>query len=343
MLKAVQLASSNINTRLNFLTGRSTMQESRIVVIGNANVDLTSYIESFPDVGETILSTDFTIGMGGKGANQAVAARRAGSAVAFVGAVGRDTFGDYMRDGLTGESLNVSHLQTYDGASGVASIMVDPAGANHIAVFTGASGLLTSLEATNALGHLSSCRFFVSQLEISHDVVVACLVQAKKQQMTTIVNTAPYRPLGAEALANTDWIIANEGEATALLGDAGFDETVSDDPNDVAGKISDWSEKLGVNLIITLGSQGAVGYQRGDKAFHAPSPAVTAVDTVGAGDCFTGYFVSLLDQGFSWQQAINGAVHAASTSVQTLGAQSSYPSQDEAKQFADIAAKTVVA
>jgi ribokinase len=319
------------------------MQESRIVVIGNANVDLTSYVESFPEVGETILSTDFTIGMGGKGANQAVAATRAGSAVAFVGAVGRDTFGQYMREGLTAESLNVSHLHTYDGASGVASIMVDPAGANHIAVFTGASGLLTVSEATDALAQLPDCRFFISQLEISHEVVTACLVKAKKQQMTTVVNTAPYRPLGAEALAHTDWIIANEGEATALLRDAGFDDTVSEDAQDVLSQIPQWSESLGVNLIITLGSQGAVGYQLGQKAFHVHSPSVTAVDTVGAGDCFTGYFVSLLEQGFTWQQALNGAVHAASTSVQTLGAQSSYPARDDARAFADIASTTNVA
>jgi ribokinase len=318
------------------------MQESRIAVIGNANVDLTSYVESFPEVGETILSTDFTIGMGGKGANQAVAATRAGSAVAFVGAVGRDTFGDYMRAGLTAESLDVSHLETFDGASGVASIMVDPAGANHIAVFTGASGLLTAAQAVEALSQLTHCRFLISQLEISHQVVVACLVQAKKQQMTTVVNTAPYRPLGTEALAHTDWIIANEGEATALLRNAGFTTTVSDDPGEVVSGIAEWSDNLAVNLIVTLGSKGAVGFHRGHTAFHATSPSVMAVDTVGAGDCFTGYFVSLLDQGFSWQQALNGAVHAASTSVQTLGAQSSYPSRDNASHFADIAAGTPI-
>lgn len=321
-------------------TEGAPVEPSRIVVVGNANVDLTSYVERVPDEGETILSGDFTIGMGGKGANQAVACSRAGSPVAFIGAVGSDTFGSYMSEGLAAELLNLDHLGQHDTASGVASIMVDGSGANRIAVFVGASGRVTADDAIRAVDSLSDGKFLISQLEITPDVVSAALRRAKERQMTTVLNTAPYRPLGPEILAHTDWIIANEGEAAALLADAGIADGISETPSGIASEITSWSEALGLNLLITLGPAGAVGQARGEEPFLASAPPVRAVDTVGAGDCFVGYFVALLDQGFTWQQAMMGAVHAASWSVQHPGAQSSYPNRSTANDYAAIARET---
>jgi ribokinase len=316
--------------------------KSRVVVIGNANVDVTSYVPEVPAEGETVLSDDFSIGMGGKGANQAVASSRAGSPTAFIGAVGSDSFGDYMWQGLASESLNLDSLARLEGQSGVASIMVDRSGANRIAVFVGASGLVTTSDADKAISTHVSGRFLISQLEISQEVVAASLAQAKSQGMTTVVNTAPYRPLSEEMLANTDWIIANEVEAGALLADSGIDTVVGESPESVIAQISSWSHHLGVNLVITLGKSGAVGVERDGVAFHAHAPRVKAVDTVGAGDCFVGYFVALLDQGFSWQQAMTGAVGAASWSVQHPGAQSSYPPRESAEEFLHLARNTVL-
>ncbi len=318
------------------------MDSPRVIVIGNANIDLTAYVDSFPQEGETVLSSGFSIGMGGKGANQAVACRRAGSPTALIGAIGHDTFGDVMWEGLSNESLSLQHLQRVDAPSGTATIMVNPSGANQIAVFVGASGMVTPDVAVEAISDMADAKFLVSQLEISPDVVSQAIHRAKRLGLTTVINTAPYRPLSAELLQATDWIIANEGEAQALLSDYGLDAEVSEDPKTVAGHISSWSVALGVNLVITLGPGGAIGYASGEHSFHATAPPVEAVDSVGAGDCFTGYFVALLDQGFSWQQALSGAVHAASRSVESPGAQSSYPAEAEAAYFANIAQKTTV-
>jgi len=316
------------------------MVEPRILVIGNANVDLTTYVDSFPLEGETVLGNGFNIGMGGKGANQAVACSRAGSPTALIGAIGHDTFGDVMWDGLSAESLSLDHLKRVDTPSGAATIMVEPSGANRIAVFAGASATLTPQNTMDAIAHAPEAGFLVSQLEIPVEVVSGSIQHAKQQGLTTVLNVAPYRSLPSELLAATDWIIANEGEAQALLDDAGIAATVEENVESVRDNISDWATALGMNLVITLGGEGAVGIVVGQDAFSAQAPRVSAVDTVGAGDCFTGYFVSLLDQGFTWQQALNGAVHAASHSVQHPGAQSSYPARDQAEHFATLAAST---
>jgi ribokinase len=314
------------------------MVEPRILVIGNANVDLTTYVDSFPLEGETVLGTGFNIGMGGKGANQAVACSRAGSPTALIGAIGHDTFGDVMWDGLSAESLSLDHLKRVDTPSGAATIMVEPSGANRIAVFAGASATLTAQNTIDAIAHAPQSGFLVSQLEIPVEVVSGSIQHAKQQGLTTVLNVAPYCSLPSDLLTATDWIIANEGEAQALLDDAGITATVEENVESVRGQISNWATALGMNLVITLGGEGAVGVKVGDNSFSTQAPPVSAVDTVGAGDCFTGYFVALLDQGFTWQQALNGAVHAASHSVQYPGAQSSYPARDQADQFATLAA-----
>lgn len=313
------------------------MDSPRVIVIGNANIDLTSYVDVFPQVGETVLSNGFSLGMGGKGANQAVASRRAGSPTALIGAIGRDTFGEVMWEGLSDESLTLDHLSRLDTPSGTATITVDQSGANQIAVFVGASGMVTPDMAEKAISNMLSAKYLVSQLEISPEVVERSIQHAKSLGMTTVINTAPYRSLSSELLEATDWIIANEGEAEALLNDNGLNAEVGEDPEAIRDQISSWSEALGVNLVITLGPLGAVGIGRGEGPFHAGSPTVTAVDTVGAGDCFVGYFISLLDQGLEWKQAMTGAVHAASRSVQHPGAQSSYPPATEAAEFLRIA------
>ena len=318
------------------------MDSPRVIVIGNANIDLTSYVDAFPQEGETVLSTGFSLGMGGKGANQAVACRRAGSPTALIGAIGRDTFGEVMWEGLSKESLTLDHLSRLDTPSGTATITVDSSGANQIAVFVGASGMVTPDMAEKAIGNMLSAKYLVSQLEISSEVVERSIQHAKSLGMTTVINTAPYRSLSSELLEATDWIIANEGEAEALLRDSGLNVEVGEDPEVIRDQMSSWSEALGVNLVITLGPRGAVGCAAGELSFHASAPPVTAVDTVGAGDCFTGYFVALLDQGFSWQQALAGAVHAASRSVESPGAQSSCPPATDAAVYSGIAASTTV-
>jgi ribokinase len=154
--------------------------------------------------------------------------------------------------------------------------------------------------------------------------------------MIRVLNTAPYAPLIPGITANTDWLIANEVEMEGILAEAGIDATVDASPAELESSIPEWSAALGCNLVVTLGSKGAVGFAPDDGAFFAEAPVVSAVDTVGAGDCFVGYFVSLMSHGHHWQGALQGAVSAASESVQKPGAQSSYPARTEAQRFAAL-------
>lgn len=304
------------------------MTHARIVVIGNTNVDLTTYVDRHPSEGETVIGHDFTVGMGGKGANQAVAAARAGGDVSFIGRIGDDAFGELVTENLGGEGLTLDHLETVPGKTGVASIYVDSAGSNRIAVFTGASGTIDAGVATAGVGAHVSPGYLISQLEISQESVLAALQAARTAGADTILNIAPYSRLLEGILENTSWLIANEVEIQDLVSDLGLgapDSGIS--ASTLADLLSGWGAALGCNIIVTLGGDGAIGWTSSDGVFHFAASPVTAVDTVGAGDCFVGYFVASLEMGLTWQQALSIGVLAATESVQGAGAQSSYPSR----------------
>lgn len=314
------------------------MAASQMWVIGNANVDLTSYLPTLPEPGQTVLCDDFTIGMGGKGANQAVAASRAGGTVAFVGRVGTDSFGTTVLDTLGQEAMDISHLTVVEGQTGVANIYVDRTGANQIAVFLGASAHLTPEAARTSLASITGEDYLVSQLEIDQNTVLEALRTARKAGATTVLNTAPYAPLGPGIIENTTWLIANEVEIRDLLRHTGLSEqTNSPDLEAIPGQINSWAESLGCNVVITVGEHGAIGCVAGEEPFRFAPKHVDAVDTVGAGDCFVGFFTAFLQQGLPWRNALAGGVLAASESVQKLGAQVSYPEGDAAHALLDTA------
>jgi ribokinase len=313
------------------------MTTADIVVLGNPNVDLTTYVHRAPAEGETVIGHGFSVGMGGKGANQAVAAARAGAEVAFIGRRGDDSFGDMIHTALSAEGLHLKHLRQVPGPSGNAMIYVEDSGANRIAVFLGASGTLDGPSVAESVAALTGARFFISQLEVDQQVALAGLQSAGEQGMLRILNTAPYSPLLPGILAHTDWLVANEGETQGLLKEVGLTAEVERPIAELQKSIPEWSQALGCSLVVTLGSKGALGFHDGEESFFVEAPQVTAVDTVGAGDCFVGYFVALMSSGATWQQALTGAVHAASQSVQRAGAQSSYPPRAEAETFRAIA------
>jgi ribokinase len=305
------------------------MSHSPLVVIGNANVDLSTYVDQVPEKGETVIGTGFSIGMGGKGANQAVAAARAGADVAFIGRIGDDVFGDMVLDTLTSEGLNLESLARVPGSSGVASIYVESGGANRIVVFPGASGTLDGPQARTAVASHSEIKILVSQLEINTEAVTAALEAARAQGALTILNTAPAMALSAEILQNTTWLVANEVEIATVLAGAGVTISTAPELSEVLENIGHWAVSLGCNVLVTLGDQGAVGYESGSEVFHYRANPVVAEDTVGAGDCCVGYFAAFLAQGMPWQQALAGGVIAASDSVTRPGAQSSYPGRQQ--------------
>jgi len=317
------------------------MPHAPLVVIGNANVDLTTYVQRAPEVGETVLGHNFSIGMGGKGANQAVAAARAGAQVSFIGRIGEDAFGEMVITALGTEGLELDHLARVPGPSGIASIYVEDGGANRIAVFAGASGTLSAELASQAVDAHSEVKILVSQLEINQKAVEAALATARAKGAQTILNTAPALPVSEGILRNTTWLIANEVEIAAVLAGAGVATPQEINLEQVTAGIEDWANALGCHVIVTLGDQGAIGHVSGDGTFHFAAEPVTAQDTVGAGDCFVGYFAAHLIEEMPWRNALAGGVLAASDSVTRAGAQSSYPDRSRAEYFRNRALDSV--
>ncbi len=288
-------------------------------MIGSSNTDLVSRAERLPLAGETVFGDAFAIYPGGKGANQAVAARRAGAAVSFVGAIGDDVFGRDRRDELAAAGIDLTHLSVIPGAtSGVAQIVVDVAGENQIVVVPGANDLVQPEQAIAAVA--GGCDVLSAVLEVSFAAIRAAFVAPRTA--LAILNAAPFDPRVIEILGSVDVLVCNESEAAAILGRAVA-------AADVAGARAAAIDLLDFGpraAIITLGPAGAVvADEMGDRAF--PAPAVDVVDTTGAGDCFCGVLAAWLAEGASLDDAVSAGVAAGSLAVTVPGAQPSMPAR----------------
>lgn len=308
------------------------MHESvSVVVVGSCNVDLNSYVTRIPEAGETVLGQSFETRMGGKGANQAVAAARFGSSVAMVGAVGTDSFGDLMISNFGIEGVNTYHVSRIQGASGVAAIWISADGENRIVVVSGANAAVGAGEAEAALAQFPAAKVVLGQLEISQAATLAAFVQAKLRGLTTVLNPAPIASLSAELLAATDWLILNEIEFAQLH--------LAGRTPDEQNAVVELTQQTGCRVLVTLGADGVLLLGADDRVERLVAPKVLAVDTVGAGDCFAGVFAHCLAHGVEERIAVEVAVSAASLSVQRRGAQSSFPSRNEAEEIFRSAAK----
>lgn len=290
-----------------------------ILVIGSSNTDMVLRLGELPLAGQTILGSEFQTFGGGKGANQAVAARRAGGDVCFVAAVGNDDFGRNAIASYRAEGINTDKIEMIDGtASGVALIFVSDAGENCIGVAPGANGSLTAaaLHANESL--FENASVVLVQLEIPMPTVTAAIELAAKHGTRCILNPAPAAPLADSAIKTLFCITPNENEAEALTGIAVVD---TDSAKLAANKLLD----LGVeNVVITLGKNGAI-LCNAHACYHHPAESVDVVDTTGAGDTFNGVFAAMIANGSSLEDALRIAVEAASLSVQTAGAIDSIP------------------
>jgi len=298
-----------------------------VIVLGSINTDLIVRTTRLPRPGETILGGQFLQVPGGKGANQAVAAARAGrSPVTFIGAVGDDAFGQQALDSLRRENLNLDYVSVLPSqASGVALIMVDDAGQNAISVAAGAN-LELSPEHIEAIPDavFRQAKVFLASLETNLAAVEAGLRRARALGLTTILNPAPARPLQQceNLLALADIVTPNEQEAETLT-----DLRVSDSNSAIAA--ARWLEQAGPKgAIITLGSQGAVAVQ-GSDVDVIPPRQVTAIDATGAGDAFSGALAVALSEGRGYFEAANWANAAASLATTRAGAQPSLPTREE--------------
>jgi ribokinase len=294
---------------------------THIAVLGSTNMDLVAYVSRAPQRGETVTGREFRTIPGGKGANQAVAAARAGADVSMIGAVGNDAYGTGLRSLLEQSGVGTDRLRTAEGASGTAHIVVDDEGGNAIVVVPAANGTVTALTPGDE-SLIATADALLLQLEIPLTAVVEGARAAHRHGVRTILTPAPVQPLPPELLAATDLLVPNEHEAAALTG--------LTDPHKAATALLDQVPEV----VITLGAAGSL-YASRDLAepVTVPAPPVTAVDSTGAGDTFVGALAVALTEGRPMPDALAWAAAAGALSVQLPGASASMPyrSQIEAR------------
>lgn len=299
------------------------MTTPSIIVVGSSNTDMIIKLDRIPRPGETILGGEFVTAAGGKGANQAVGAARAGGKVSFIARVGRDMFGDQAVAGFKKEGINTDHVSRDPSKpSGVALIFVAKDGENSIAVAGGANGGLSPADVDKAKKIFAGAGLLVMQLETPLNTVQAAADLAVKAGVGVVLNPAPARVLPGKLLKMISIITPNETEAELLTG-------IKVDSDAAASKAADKLLARGVKtVIITLGSRGAFVAGGGVRKL-VPGFKVKAVDTTAAGDTFNGALAVALVEGKTLEDAVRFANAAAAISVTRLGAQTSVPTRRE--------------
>ena len=293
----------------------------RIAVIGSANVDLTTFSDTFPRPGETIFGQRFDLGFGGKGANQAVAARLCGADVLMVAKLGNDLFGEATIKNFNSLGIDTTHVRIVDGvSSGVAPIFVEPNGQNRIIVVKGANDTLKPADIDAAADALKTVDTIVLQFEIPLDTIYYAVSFANKHKIRCIVNPAPALPASLADLSAASYFIPNESEAETITGIPVH--SVEEAKKCAAALL----QKGFNNVILTLGSRGSLFAAHDSSELFAPF-AVTPVDTTGAGDAFIGSFAVFLAEGLSERDALTRANLYAALSTTGVGTQKSFPTR----------------
>ncbi|MFC5835216.1 ribokinase [Nonomuraea insulae] len=287
-----------------------------ISVFGSANMDLVAFVPVAPKRGETVTGHRFRTVPGGKGANQAIAAARAGGEVAFLGAVGDDGFGAEMRTALAEAGVEVHGLRQVPGPSGIAHIVVDDEGGNSIIVVPGANGTITGPSGED-LAAIAGSRALLLQLELPMEAVVAGAQAGTVSGVPVYLTPAPAQQLPDELLDAVTVIVPNEHEAAAITGVTR--------PEDAMEALLDRVEEV----VITLGSEGALYGSRSGSRLRVPAVKVEAVDTTAAGDTFVGALAVARTEGMDVPGALRFASVAAALSVRREGASTSMPTRRE--------------
>ncbi|WP_428303716.1 ribokinase [Lacipirellula sp.] len=309
--------------------------KAKIVVVGSSNTDMIIKLDRIPLPGETRLGGEFLTAAGGKGANQAVAAARAGGDVTFVARVGEDMFGEKAITGLVECGINVEHVRRDQRPSGVALIFVGEGGENSIAVGSGANAMLSSADVRLAETSIRAADVVMMQLESPLTTVQAAAESAAEKGVPVILNPAPAQPLPDALLKLVSVLTPNETEAELLTGVKVVDDASCSQAADLL-----LGKGVGV-VVITLGSKGAFVATPGWRR-HVAGFAATAIDTTAAGDCFNGALGVALAEGMEMLAAVRFANAAGSIAVTRMGAQPSAPTRDEIERLlADNPAQAV--
>jgi len=298
-----------------------------IVVVGSVNTDMTVKIQRIPAPGETVIGGTFLMTQGGKGANQAVAAARAGGTVAFVGRVGSDIFGGQARESLRQDAVDVEHLVTdHEASTGIALIFVDDTGENSIAVASGANAEVTVADVEAARDVIATAGVLLMQLEIPLPAVSAAARIAAAHGVPVILNPAPAQSLDADLLRHVAMLTPNETEAERLTGMRVHDP-------DTAAAAARALRGCGIQRVfVTMGAKGVyVADETGGTM--VPAFVVEAVDATAAGDVFNGALAVALTEGMGLLDAVRFANAAAALSVTRRGAQPSAPRRPDIDDF----------
>ena len=295
----------------------------RIAVVGSANTDLTTFSDTFPRPGETIFGKSFDLGFGGKGANQAVAARYCGADVVMVAKVGNDLFGEATVKNFASLGIDTTHVRIVEGvSSGVAPIFVESNGQNRIIVVKGANDTLVPADVDAAANALQNVDAIILQFEIPLETVYYTVQFARKHKIRCIVNPAPALPARINELIEADYFVPNETEAEVIT--ALPVHTLEEAKTCGASLLQKGFRKV----ILTLGARGSLIMSEG-MAELIPPFAVTPKDTTGAGDAFIGSFSVFLAEGLSEKDALLRANLFAGLSTQRVGTQKSFPKRAE--------------
>ncbi|MGF1733450.1 ribokinase [Photobacterium kasasachensis] len=290
--------------------------KNRVFVFGSYNVDMVSVVEEFPLPGQSVTSKGFNLGSGGKGANQAYSAQQNGADVTFLSKIGTDQFSTYAQKALERCNFYRLHLLKSDEQStGMANIFVRESDKeNFIAINLGANASVTKQEIRRFQPEICESKVLLVQLENNLDAILSTMKIAQKHNVTTILNPAPYSKEVTELLPFTDIITPNETEAKKLTG---ITIKCLDDAK-MAARVLNSIDKI-ANVVITLGSQGALAYD-GQEYHFVESFKASPVDTTGAGDAFNGALATQIAQGTSLADAVRYATAYASLAVERKGA-----------------------
>jgi ribokinase len=281
----------------------------RVVVAGSANMDLVALADALPRPGETVMGRQFAMVPGGKGANQAVAAARAGATATLLGAIGSDSFGVTLKARITAAGVDTGLLRVVYGTSGVAVIHVDAAGENAIAVVPGANDAFTRLTDAERSA-IAAADVLVAQLEIPLATVTEAARAAKDGGTRVVVNAAPAREMPDDLLDAVDLLVVNEGEAGTFEGRHELLDVVP-------------------RAVVTLGARGALYLDRDGAAEPVPAFPVSTVDSTAAGDAFTAALAVAWAEGRPLVEAVRWACAAGAACVRTVGASPSLPTRDQ--------------
>ncbi|MEM7478865.1 MAG: ribokinase [Planctomycetota bacterium] len=300
----------------------------KITVVGSINMDLVFGCANLPRVGETVLGSSFEKHFGGKGANQAVAAARAGALVHMIGCVGSDVYGHELRQNLERNKIDDKAIRTTDGNSGLAAINVNETGENAIVVIPGANALLSSQDVRDASDCIASSDLLMLQLECSLDAVLAAIEVAKRNGVPILLDPAPAPKEWEGVFFEVEWMCPNESEAASLLG------RELQSKYDVVEALERMSERGVRNPIVTRGELGC-SYYDGGRVLDIPSYVVDVVDSTAAGDAFAGALGFAIASGKIPEEGIRFACAAAAIACTRAGAQSGMAAGTAIRQLAD--------